>query len=369
MKPTIRVLYLCELPTLLGGERSLLQFLLCCKDVAIHPIVLTPAVGPLKVALTSIGVETIDWTPASRETDARLINELRSRQIQLVHGNSLMIGDAAAAIGKTIGVPAVTHVRDIMRLSDARASRLNTLARLIAVSNAVGTSLRNSGIAPERIVEIPNGVDPESLRSDAAGPPVHRELGLAKEAPLVGCVGQIALRKGQDTFLEAAELVARQHPDAEFLIVGERYSVKAESIAYEGKLRRLAVQESLKGRVHFLGYRHDVPRILRDLSILVVPSRQEPLSRVLLEGLALGVPSIATAVGGSPEILMNGEVAPLVPANAPELMAAAIIDLLENPDDGQTASARGLERARSGFSPHSQAVAIRELYESILDHC
>ena len=127
-----------------------------------------------------------------------------------------------------------------------------------------------------------------------------------------------------------------------------------------------AGQPPLAGRAHLLGYRDDVPALLAGLDVLVVPSRQEPLSRVLLEGLALGVPAVATAVGGSPEILDDGRFGMLVPPDDPGAIARGIEELLGNQTLRGKYHQHGPERVRTTFTLERQVAAVRALYDRIL---
>jgi glycosyltransferase involved in cell wall biosynthesis len=363
MKP-IRVAYLCEFPTLLGGERSLLQFLRSCPAYDIDPIVVAPPEGLLADTLAKRNLPHVAWKPGTKQD--RLIRELASKHIELIHGNSLMVGDAALAVGAALGAPALTHVRDIMNLSPARLGRLASLAGLIAVSSAVREWLVGLGLPKDRISVIGNAVDPDRLSDEAIGPTIASELGLSDETRLIGCVGQICLRKGQDVFLSAAAEVARHAEDVAFVVIGARYSAKAESVQFEEALHEIARMPPLRGRVHFLGYRGDVPRILGRLDLLVVPSRQEPLSRVLLEGLALHVPAIATGVGGSPEILDGGRFGRLVPPDQPEELAAAMLEVLRERSAARDRASAASAWVRQRYSPETQARKIRQLYDRLL---
>ena len=113
-----------------------------------------------------------------------------------------------------------------------------------------------------------------------------------------------------------------------WLVIGQRFSGKAESRQFEDRLHQAAAGP-LAGKVHFLGVRDDVPRILNELTLLVHPARQEPLSRVLLEAAAAGLAIVATDVGGTREIFPpESEVACLVPPDDVQAMSAAIGRLL-----------------------------------------
>ena len=366
MQRLTNVAYLCEFPTLLGGEHSLLTFLAHHAAAGVEPVVVAPSEGPLAQALAAHAITPVAWPAKGRRRVDSLARALEPYRLDLVHANSLMTADTAWALGAKLKVPAVAHVRDIMTLSAARRDRLNGLAAIVAVSDAVATWLEEIGILRERITRIYNAVDVSALQNAAVPGALRRELGIRGTTPLVGCIGQIALRKGQDLFLEAASLLANRVPDVHFVVVGARYSIKEESRRFEADLRARSAAPPLAGRTHFLGYRDDVPSILADLDVLVVPSRQEPLSRVLLEGLAMGVPSVATEVGGSSEIFDGGKAGLLVLPDSPDTMAEAILRLLVDGPLRRTLAQTGLRRVQELLSPEAQVRSIREVYDRIV---
>jgi len=190
-------------------------------------------------------------------------------------------------------------------------------------------------------------------------------LGIAPGTPLVGSIGQICLRKAQDVLLEAA---ARGLSPAAccLLIIGERWSDKPESRRFEERLHVLA--ERLAGRVHFLGARDDVPRLLNELTLLVHTARQEPLGRVLLEAAASGTPVVATDVGGTSEIFPPGSgSARLVPPDDPESLARAIGDLLAQPEARLALGAAARRRAEEQFDATQAAASLVEHYRAVAE--
>jgi glycosyltransferase involved in cell wall biosynthesis len=343
-----------------------LTFLAHGDAAGVEPVVVAPAEGRLADVLRERGYPHVAWPAEGNRALDRLAVSLERRRIDLLHANSLMTADAAVALARLLKRPAVAHVRDIMNVSTARRDRLNELAALVAVSDAVAEWLHGIGVEPRRITRIYNAVDVAALRKAASPSALRRELGVNSATPLVGCIGQIALRKGQDLFLAAAAHVASTHPDAQFVIVGERYSEKAESRTFEADLHARASKPPLAGRTHFLGYRDDVPSILSGLDVVVVPSRQEPLSRVLLEALALEVPAVATRVSGSPEILADGKAGLLVPPEEPHAMAEGILRLLHDAALRRRLGEAGVRCAQETFSLDRHTAQMRALYCSVL---
>jgi glycosyltransferase involved in cell wall biosynthesis len=234
------------------------------------------------------------------------------------------MGRLTGALAPRLNIPCCAHLRDIIGLSAAAVTDLNRNARLVAVSRATRDYHVARGIDPDRVQVIYNGVDVETFRPHPTEGWLRRELGLPADRFVVAAIGQICLRKGQDVLAEAAALNAGALPNAHYVLVGERYSSKPESIDFEQRIAERFADAGIAERLHVLGYRNDVPRLLNEIDLLAHPARQEPLGRVLLEAGAAGRPIVATDVGGTPEIVCNGESALLVPPGDPLSLAAAI---------------------------------------------
>jgi glycosyltransferase involved in cell wall biosynthesis len=183
---------------------------------------------------------------------------------------------------------------------------------------------------------------------------------------LIGTIGQLGLRKGQDVLLRAATIVARSMPDVHCLIVGQRNSEKDESRQFESGLHG-AASGALASRVHFLGRRNDVGQILNELTLLVHPARQEPLGRVLIEAAAAGLAVVATEVGGTAEIFPPGcDAARLVPPDDADALAAALLELLGDPAMRERLGAAARRRAEEQFDLRTAAANLLGHYEAIL---
>lgn len=360
----MRIAYLCEHSTLLGGERSLTTFLAHAVRLGIEPFVVCPSEGRLVEAVAAAGWAHLPWPGEPKSSHSAAADLLSAAGIDLVHANSLSLLDAASALRQLLDKPAIVHVRDVYGLSLARRNRLASLDGVIAVSHAVGRWLRDQGAPEDRLHVIANAVemrraaDPNESASRAS-------LGLPTGKRLVAVIGQICLRKGQDTFLAAASTIAGARSDVDFLLIGERYSAKEESRAFEARLKEMGSRPPLAGRVHWLGYRDDVERLLPHLDVVVVASRQEPLSRVLLESLAAGVPVVATDVGGSGEILDEGRMGRLVPVDDVASMARAIQETLDDETGRARLKIQGPEHIRRHYGPEKQAAEILAIYRAL----
>ena len=326
---------------------------------------IAPPDGPLAAELAARGVESIPFqchaADGTRIAQNRLREELaeilRRRRPALLHANSLAMGRLSGPVAADCGLPSIAHLRDIVRLSAQAVADLNRHRRLLAVSAATREFHVAGGLDAEKTHVLYNGVDLDEFRPRTPTGYLHRELGLPPDAQLIGTIGQIGLRKGQDVLLGAAAVVAGQWSAAHFLIVGERNSEKEESRKYEDALRHIAGGR-LAGRVHFLGRRDDVPLLLNELTLLVHSARQEPLGRVLLEAAASGVAVVASDVGGTREIFPQETAARLFPPDDAAWLASAILELLENRQlrDRLGDAARAMCRGAVRYSEDRQRV-------------
>lgn len=367
-----RLLLLCEYATLNGGERSMLATLDHVCQAGFHLTVAAPPRGPLAEALAARGIEVVPFETHEagqrlplaqlREELARL---LRAHCPDLLHANSLAMGRLSGPVAAELRVPSVSHLRDILRLSPQAVTDLNCHQRLLAVSRATREAHVAQGLAAGKTHVLHNGVDLERFRPRPATGFLHRQLGLPETAPLVGTIGQISLRKGQDVLVRAAAAIASR-TDMHWLIIGVRFSEKDESRRFEAALHD-AAKGPLFGRLHFLGTRADIPLILNELTLLVHAARQEPLGRVLLEAAASGVAVIATDVGGTREIFpQDSQSARLVPPDDAQVLAAGMMDLFSDETARRQLAAATRNRAEEAFDLRIAAAGLVANYHETL---
>jgi len=194
--------------------------------------------------------------------------------------------------------------------------------RLIAVSEAVCQDLLQLGIGtPESLVVIPLGLNLDPfLRCEDLRGQLRAELGLQPDTPLVGIVARLVPIKAHEVFLKAAAKVCARFPQSRFLLVGD-----GERLA---ELQLLVERLGLRDRVLFLGWRQDLDRVLADLDLVVLTSRNEGSPVCLIEAMAAARPVVATRVGGVADVVDDGITGCLVDADKPEDVANAIVELL-----------------------------------------
>ena len=205
---------------------------------------------------------------------------------------------------------------------------------ILAVSQAAADSLSRAGLEPGRVSVVPDGID--AARFSVPPYDLAAELGLPAGTRLVLNVAALADHKDQRTLIEAAPALLAAHPDVVIAIAGEGDRRAA--------LQSLIERQGLAARVRLLGYREDVPGLLRGAAVAVMCSRLEALGTAALDAMVCGVPLVATRAGGLAALVEAGESGLLVPVSDPAALAAAIGDVLRDDSLAARLSAGGRRR-------------------------
>ncbi len=298
-----------------------------------------------------------------------LITAVEAARPDVLHANSLAMGRLHGAAASQLPCPTTAHLRDILKLSKAAVRDLNQNSQLVAVSEATREFHIAQGLTAERSCIIHNGIAPpiDSVARTEARQRVRAELGIPIDAHVLLTVGQIGLRKGLDTLARTAQLIAANSRTLHWLIVGERFSQKQESVDFEQHVFATFQQAVPAVTTHRLGYRHDVADLMLASDLLVHGARQEPLGRVLLEAASLQLPIVATGVGGTREILDDGVSGLLVPADDPPATASAIERLLDHSDLRQRLAGEAALRVQRDFSIERSARQLAAVWRSVCD--
>jgi glycosyltransferase involved in cell wall biosynthesis len=232
---------------------------------------------------------------------------------------------------------------------------LRAYARVVAVSEDVRQRLLKSGVKAKKISMIRNGIDLRPF--DRASAVVKDELGWSA-CQVVGLVGRLSVEKGVDIFLHAAARVLAHCPDAKFIVAGDGPD--------RAKLDALIDELGIRGSVRMLGRRDDMPSLYASLDVMVSASRHEGLPIAILEGMASRLPLVATGVGEVPTVILDGHTGVLAPAENPELLAAAIIDLLRNPAKRERLGSAARQLVEDEFSAGRMTADYLRVYEEAI---
>ena len=234
--------------------------------------------------------------------------------------------------------------------------------RIIAFSDAVSRQFACEGAPPEKIVTIHHGIDADNFRGKAKGN-IRKELGIPESKKVITLIGRISYWKGQEYFVKGIPKIIARYPDALFLIVGD--AIFGET-AVKQKIEKLIIDMGLTDYCIMTGWRNDIPDILKETDILVhASSSPEPFGLILLEGMAMGKPVIATKAGGVAEIVVNDVTGLLVSPADSNAIADAVIYILSNPETGGKMGRAGQERVERLFDVKIMVKKIEKVYDEI----
>ncbi|MGB8009386.1 MAG: glycosyltransferase [Terriglobales bacterium] len=359
---------MCAISGLGGAELSLLELVAHLRDVyEFHLIV--PGEGAFKDRAESVGAKVwvLPWPEAvagvgetarrpsvagmlRSATSLRSFTRRLSRLLDEIRPTALITNAAkahviGALLRKRKGVPLIWYMRDGLKnrgLSRKLLALLSSRCDLaICISRYVAAQFREYVSPSVPAHEIYNIVDLGRFHPEALPP-----ADLPKQPGEVwfGIVGAITPLKGQDIFLDAAERVLSEIPNAVFAVVGNNPYVTEAGLSYEERLRDRVRNSTLRERVKFLGFRNDVPEILSQLDVLVQPNRgPEGLGRSVLEAMACAVPVIAVNQWGPAELVEDGKSGLLFAPLATEQLAFHMISLGRNESLRKTMGQRGYD--------------------------
>jgi glycosyltransferase involved in cell wall biosynthesis len=286
----------------------------------------------------------------------RLRRLIRECGVSLVHTHSSVDSWLGGIAAKSLGRPVVRSRHVSIPIRSALVYRLAD--RVITSGESVRAMVVGAGIGPERVVSISAGLDSERFHPGVSGKAVRDELGLG-DAPVVGLVANIRGSKGHNVFLEAARTILAVLPQTRFLIVGD-------GVGFDEVGARVR-QMGLDGRVSLTGFRRDIPEVMAALDVLALPSiRSEAVSQVIPQALAVGTPVVASTVGGSPEVIRDGENGRLVPPGDAAALADAILGLLREPERVRAMARAGLATVRERYTIDATMARTADLYRELV---
>jgi glycosyltransferase involved in cell wall biosynthesis len=351
-----------------GTQRHLLEVLRFIDRDRFRPIVITAkSGGELGKVVGEHGVELVELHLGERMLSSDLVRCIREtaavfrrRRVDVVQSfawRPALIGIAAARLagrGRIVaGRRSTPQERGVKGVLEQLVVHL---ADRIVVN---AESLRPRGRAGARTEVVPSGVDSERFRARAGERAVAKtRLGLAADQPVVGTVGRLEPRKGTATLLEAlAHIHADGHRDVVAVVAGDG-PLRAE---LETLARRLGIAQ----HVRLLGDRADVRAVLAALDVFVLPSRTEGMSNALLEAMAMECGIVATAVGGTPEVMAGDTTGILVPAADPVALARATVRLLDVPEERARLGAAARRRVEERFDARAMVRRLEAVYAAV----
>jgi len=304
------------------------------------------------VAVRALSFRGDLWPPGILALARRLRQEPQS--VLLLHDpHAVSAGLVATRLGPRVPLVSVRRVDFPLGGALSRA-KYAACDRVIVVSRAIGSVMEAAGLSGERLRLVYEGV-PDRPASPG-GRAALAELGVPEGAPVVGNVAALTAHKDHATLLEAMALLRAQRPEARLVILGEGELREA----LEARTKALGLAD----RVIFAGFRRDLDRLLPAFSVFCLSSELEGLGTSLLDAMAYGLPVVATAAGGIPEVVDDGVTGRLVASRDPGALARALAEVLcderRRAAWGSAGRKRYLERFTSDRMVDETLRAIRE---------
>ena len=374
-KRPIRVLYLHNPYFIGGGEMSLIQLLGALDRSRCKPYFLSAPYQPFldELAALDVPVALSEFPPIRPQRIGvihRCLSAIRSAvhkwDVDILHGNAPRVNFLTSLASRGLPVKVVYHARNLLLESDwidldYWFSWVSD--GIICNSHAIQERFRRWGPFTPRTCVVLSGVDLETFHPNLPQRACRESLGLPEGVLVVGTVGRLHPIKGHDTFLLAARHIVRERNDVHFLIAGEDISPNR---SWEARLRTLTRDLGLEDRVHFTGFRRDVPQVMGAMDCFVLASTREPSGRVTQEAMACGLPVVATRSGGNVELIEDGTTGYLVPTQDPEAMALRLLELLADPNLRAAIGRAGRAWAEAHFGADTHAQRVLSCYEAIL---
>lgn len=309
-------------------------------------------VFPLKISGEADALAILRLTLAMKRKRCRLVN--------FHDAHSVAVGSAAASLAK-VPLRVISRRVDFPLKKNALSRRKYTkdVDAIIAVSEAVKNVLVKGGIEAKRIHVIPDGIDFSPYDEKSSKDYLCREFSFDRDDFLVGIVARLSDEKGHKYLIQASQYLRERTPKIKIVIVGE------------GPLRmdldRQVKEIHGEDMVFFMGFREDIPQILKSLDVFVLSSEHEGLGSILMDAMACRLPIVATRVGGIPELIEHRKTGLLVPPQRPKSLANAILEIYEDRELAKRLGQMGYGVVHQKFSAESMALRAIDLYEDLAE--
>jgi len=355
-----------------GGQLSFLSILERIDKTYLKPVVVLPYEGNLSKKTREMGIETQIIPFGSIKNTNIVINLfsvirfyllIKKKKINLIHINALRPMFYVGFAARIAGIPVVWHARDLRAVAWTDRLLSNFAAHIIAISKIVSDRFPWYKDKPGRLSIIYNGIEIDKLSPKSKDSRILNEFGIDRDATVVGLIGHLESRKGHAVFLQAASKVLLEFPKTKFLIVGKDHT---ENKRNQLELESLVNKINIKDNVIFAGSRQDIVEVISIMDLFVCPFKDEAFGRVVIEAMAMAKPVIGYRSGALPELIKNGETGLLVDPDRADLLADAIIDLLEHKDRAAKFGAAGRKIAEERFNVKTTVDRIEDVYLQIL---
>ncbi len=350
-----------------GGQGQVFTLMKQLRKRKINQWLLCPPGSPLfaKAAEVGLQVEPMkvmnDFHPGA---GSQLANMARRCNSTILHAHD---GHAHAALHRAVkhlpNVAAVVSRRVDFAIKGnifSKRKYLNPRLYYFAISNGVRQVLLEGGVAQDRILLVPSGVDPKRFAFDKSPETIRNEFAIPVDAPLVGTIGSLVDHKDHINLVNAAPDVLEHYPEARFFIVGE--GEMRESL--ESRIAELGLED----KVLMPGFRSDIEDFLAAFDVFVVSSHLEGLCTSLIDAMLYGLPCVGTDTGGVPDLVKHETTGLLVPPRHSDALAEAVNRFLGDGSLCRILGEKGREHAETGFTARALGDNTIKAYEHVLQN-
>lgn len=295
----------------------------------------------------------------------RVINLVKSLKIDIVHAHEVKSDVITYLAAQFHAVPIVTTLhgwignglkqRALIAL-DKRIVR--GFDRVIAVSRRIEHELVAAGMPSDKICLVHNAIVVERYRRTGQRGMLSKVIGRPISPPVVASIGRLSHEKGHADLIEAMGIVHKGGHKVSLVLIGDG----PERPKLFQQIKSLGLEDS----VHLPGYINDPQRLLEEIDLMVLPSHTEGLPNAALEALLMEVPVLATRVGGTPEVITDGETGRLVSAHSPEELAAGILEFLADPESWKRMANRGRDAVKANFDFQARTRRLESIYTGMM---
>lgn len=332
---------------------------------------------PIPAVDLSLRMDVVDTTMGLSQVAVgagRLRRAVRRWRPDVVHANTLRAGLICTAAGlherPSLVVQSHEHLTSDVVSQGVRRVLSRRASAVVAVCDHTARDF-DAGLPSPVARRVYISIDHQRFRPDAVEPaPVREELGLPEGTPLLGQVAQITQWKGQDVAIRALAELRELGLDAHLLLVGtisfSGRGVRYDNHAFLRQLHQLVDELGVRNHVHWLGWREDVPALVRAFDLSLLPSQHEPFGTSAAESMAMGTPVLVSSDGGPSEYVVDGESGRVLPRDEPGRWAEAARELLTDEARLSHMSAQA-GRAVAGFTDEVYRDEMVRVYEATLD--
>ncbi len=364
-KESIRVLHIDTANTWRGGQQQIAYLLEGMKEKGYQTALVCPTKSSLEKFCHENSIPCIpikifgemDFVAGFRIS--RICKRHNYNMLHLHSGHALAIGIWARLFNSKLKLVASRRVDYHIKknLFSQLKYKSHFVDKIVCISHAIENVLIQDGVQQDKLVTIHSGIDLNKFSNISRPENFKRDLGVAENKILIGTIAALSGQKDYPNLLNAAKIVVEQNDKVMFCAVGDGPQRR--------KIIKMASELVLMNRFIFTGFREDAGKFLKLFDIFVLASQKEGLGTSILDAQAIGLPVIACAVGGIPEIISDGENGLLVPPKHEQRLAEAILQLV---NDAQLRKKLG-QNAKTSVKQFDINRTIKkniELYQEIL---